>query len=51
MINQESYYIKENVSLKEYKLYKYVCDMNIVNIPRFYSYDKEKKIMKIHMCM
>jgi tRNA A-37 threonylcarbamoyl transferase component Bud32 len=39
------YFVKDNVSLTEYKMYKYVCDLNIVNIPKLYSYDKENQIM------
>ena len=39
------YYIKENVSLTEYKLYAHVYDMTIVNIPRPMKYDPEIKIL------
>jgi tRNA A-37 threonylcarbamoyl transferase component Bud32 len=40
------YYTKENVSLMEYKLHKYVYDLHIVNIPKIKSYNKETKQMK-----
>jgi tRNA A-37 threonylcarbamoyl transferase component Bud32 len=36
---------KKNVSIYEYKIHKYVYDLNIVNTPKIYSYDKECKIM------
>jgi tRNA A-37 threonylcarbamoyl transferase component Bud32 len=39
------YFVKNNVSLREYKMYKYVCDLDIVNIPKFYSYDKNTKTL------
>jgi tRNA A-37 threonylcarbamoyl transferase component Bud32 len=38
-------YVKENVSIKEYKIHKYISDIDIVNIPKIYSYDKHTKIM------
>ena len=41
------YYTKENVSLHEYKLHKYVYNLDIVNIPMIKSYDKETKQMKM----
>lgn len=41
------YYTKENVSLMEYKLHKYVYDLHIVNIPKIKSYNKETKQMKM----
>lgn len=42
---QDYYFVKENVSLTEYKMYKYVCNLDIVNIPKIYSYDKKTKLM------
>jgi tRNA A-37 threonylcarbamoyl transferase component Bud32 len=39
------YFVKSNVSLTEYKMYKYVYDLDIVNIPKFYSYDKKTKTL------
>jgi len=43
----ESYiYTKENVSAKEYRIYKYLHNMELKFIPKLYSYDKEKKILK-----
>ncbi len=37
------YFTKDNVSLKEYKLYKYVYNLDLVNIPKPISYDKLNK--------
>jgi tRNA A-37 threonylcarbamoyl transferase component Bud32 len=45
--DEKVYYIKENVSLKEYKIHKYVYDLGIVNIPKVVSYDKKTKQMKM----
>ena len=42
---QNNYFVKENVSLTEYKMYKYVYNLDIVNIPKIYSYDKKSKLM------
>jgi len=39
-------YTKENVSRKEYIIYKYLDNMKLEFIPKLYSYDKEKKILK-----
>ena len=39
------YFVKDNVSLTEYKMYKYVSNLDIVNIPKLYSYDKKNQIM------
>ena len=39
------YFIKENVSLDEYELHKYVYNLGIVNIPKLYEYNQEKKVM------
>uniref|UniRef100_A0A6C0IMN7 non-specific serine/threonine protein kinase n=1 Tax=viral metagenome TaxID=1070528 RepID=A0A6C0IMN7_9ZZZZ len=41
----EFYYTKEHVSLKEYKIHAYVYDLGIVNIPKIISYDKKTKQM------
>jgi tRNA A-37 threonylcarbamoyl transferase component Bud32 len=40
-------YIKPNVKEHEYELQKYVYDLNIVNVPRIYDYDKKTKVMKM----
>ena len=45
--DEEVYYTKENVSLKEYKMHAYVYDLGIVNIPKIIHYDKKAKIMKM----
>ena len=45
--DEKVYYIKENVSLKEYKIHTYVYDLGIVNIPKVVSYDKKTKQMKM----
>jgi len=44
---EEVYYIKENVSLKEYKIHAYVYDLGIVNIPKIINYDKKTKKMQM----
>ena len=45
--DEDVYYTKENVSLKEYKIHAYVYDLNIVNIPKIIHYDKKTKQMKM----
>ena len=45
--DEEVYYTKENVSLCEYKIHKYVYNLNIVNIPKIKSYNKKTKQMKM----
>lgn len=40
------YHVKENVYTKEYRIYKYLNNMDLKFIPKLYSYDKEKKILK-----
>jgi len=45
--DEDVYYTKENVSLKEYKIHAYVYDLNIVNIPKIIHYDKTTKQMKM----
>ena len=45
--DEDVYYTKENVSLCEYKIHKYVYNLNIVNIPRIKSYNKKTKQMKM----
>lgn len=45
--DEDVYYTKENVSLCEYKLHKYVYNLDIVNIPKVKSYNKETKQMKM----
>ena len=45
--DEDVYYTKENVSLCEYRLHKYVYNLDIVNIPKVKSYNKETKQMKM----
>ena len=45
--DEDVYYTKENVSLKEYKIHAYVYDLHIVNIPKIIHYDKKTKQMKM----
>jgi tRNA A-37 threonylcarbamoyl transferase component Bud32 len=56
MTDNTSYmFIKENVSLTEYNIHKYVYNLDIVNVPKIYDYDKEKKVLKMqkinNMCI
>jgi tRNA A-37 threonylcarbamoyl transferase component Bud32 len=48
-------YIKENVSIHEFKMHQYVYNLNIVNIPKIYDYNKTTKrlvLQKIdNMCI
>ncbi len=44
--NKDYYFVKDNVSLTEYKMYKYVYNLQIVNIPKIYSYDKKTQQMR-----
>lgn len=43
----DCYYVKENVSLKEYKIHAYVYDLGIVNMPKIIHYNKKTKQMKM----
>jgi tRNA A-37 threonylcarbamoyl transferase component Bud32 len=45
--NEQLYYTKENVSLKEYKIHNYVYNLGIVNVPKIIDYDKKTKVMKM----
>ena len=45
--DQDVYYTKENVSLCEYKIHKYVYNLKIVNIPKIKSYNKKTKQLKM----
>jgi tRNA A-37 threonylcarbamoyl transferase component Bud32 len=36
-------YIKENVSIEEYKIHSYIEKLNIINVPKIYRYDKDNK--------
>jgi tRNA A-37 threonylcarbamoyl transferase component Bud32 len=45
--DQDVYYVKENVSLCEYKIHKYVYNLKIVNVPKIKSYNKKTKQLKM----
>jgi tRNA A-37 threonylcarbamoyl transferase component Bud32 len=45
--DEDVYYTKENVSLYEYKIHKYVYNLNIVNIPKIKSYNRKTKQLKM----
>jgi tRNA A-37 threonylcarbamoyl transferase component Bud32 len=45
--DEDIYYTKENVSLCEYKIHKYVYNLNIVNVPKIKSYNKKTKKLKM----
>ncbi len=53
--NKSYIFTKHNVSLKEYKIHKYVYDLGIVNVPRIYDYNKETQVLKMqkinNMCI
>ena len=38
-------YIKNNVSLHEYQMHKYIYELEIVNVPKIVAYDFERKIL------
>lgn len=40
------FYIKENVLTREYRIYKYLHNMEFKFIPKLYHYDKNKKKLK-----
>jgi len=44
---EDIYYTKENVSLSEYRIHKYVYNLGIVNIPKIKTYNKKTKQMKM----
>jgi tRNA A-37 threonylcarbamoyl transferase component Bud32 len=39
------YYIKKEVSLKEYEMHKHVYALGIVNTPKILAYDRDTKVM------
>ena len=45
--DEDVYYTKENVSLCEYKIHKYVYNLKIVNIPKIKSYNRKTKQLKM----
>ena len=42
---EKKYYIKHNVSLKEYEMHKHVYSLGIVKMPKILAYDKDTQIM------
>jgi tRNA A-37 threonylcarbamoyl transferase component Bud32 len=45
MSYDDLYYIKKEVSLKEYEMHKHVYSLGIVNVPKILAYDRDTKIM------
>jgi tRNA A-37 threonylcarbamoyl transferase component Bud32 len=46
--NNESYmFIKENVSLHEYKMHTYAYNLGLINVPKIYDYNEETKVLKM----
>ena len=45
--DEDVYYTKENVSLCEYKIHKYVYNLHIVNVPKIKSYNRKTKQLKM----
>jgi len=45
--DEDVYYTKENVSLCEYKMHKYVYNLNIVNVPKIKNYNRKTKQLKM----
>ncbi len=43
--NPDAYYIKYNVDYHEYKCHKMIYNLEKLNVPKIYYYDKEEKIM------
>ena len=40
------FYVKEEVFTREYRVYKYLDNMELKFIPKLYDYDKDKKTLK-----
>ena len=45
LANPNTYYVKTNVSHKEWFMQKYVYNLNIVNVPEIIEYNEESKTM------
>ena len=45
MSYDDLYYIKKEVSLKEYEMHKHVYSLGLVNVPKILAYDRDTKIM------
>ena len=43
--NNELYYVKHDVSLKEYEMHKHVHSLGIVNVPKILAYDRDTQVM------
>tara|TARA_Y100001970_G_C14096321_1_gene782886 strand:- start:462 stop:896 length:435 start_codon:yes stop_codon:yes gene_type:complete len=48
LANPNTYYVKQNVSHREYFMQKYVYQLNIVNVPEIIEYNDESKIMVMY---
>jgi len=46
MVNIMKTYIKNNVGINEYMMYKHVQELNIINIPPIINYNEEKEILE-----
>jgi RIO-like serine/threonine protein kinase len=47
IINEDNYcYYKPNVTLHEYKMYKYLDNLEFKYIPKLYDYNKDTKVLK-----
>jgi tRNA A-37 threonylcarbamoyl transferase component Bud32 len=44
-IYNDLYYIKKDVSMKEYEMHKHVHSLGIVNTPKILAYDRDSKVM------
>lgn len=45
MANPNTYYVKQNVTHREYFMQKYIYNLDIVNIPEIIEYNSDSKIM------
>jgi len=43
--HNDLYYIKKDVSMKEYEMHKHVHSLGIVNTPKILAYDRDTKVM------
>jgi len=54
-MSNDKIYVKNDVTLHEYMMHRYVYDLHIVNIPSIISYDEETKVMTMekinNMCI
>lgn len=47
MMSDKYYFIKENVSKKEYLMHKFINNIEYVNSPKIIEYDEKRKILKM----